>query len=133
MTATKEPNLNEWLKEARESSNAHQCGMFLSHVGVVRKSPKAQVREGDHSKGEVDYIEFSYNAKGLQEAINEAKTWPGVYYLNVWLNEGRLAIGDAIMYVIIGADIRPNAIDAFQNLVGKIKTELVKEEEFYID
>ena len=28
-------------------------------------------------------------------------------------------------YVLIGADIRPRCIDALQNLVGKIKNELV--------
>ena len=31
------------------------------------------------------------------------------------------------MYVLIGGDIRPNVIDALQNLVGKIKNEMVQE------
>lgn len=38
-------------------------------------------------------------------------------------------MGDDIMYVLIGGDIRPNVIDALQNLVGKIKNEMVQEVE----
>ena len=35
------------------------------------------------------------------------------------------------MYVLIGADIRPNCIDALQTLVGNIKNNLVVEKEIY--
>ena len=37
-------------------------------------------------------------------AEKEALTWPGVYYVRTWLNEGVLNVGDSIMYVLIGAD-----------------------------
>ena len=60
-----------------------------------------------------------------------ALTWPGVYYVRTWMNEGELGVGDSIMYVLIGADIRPNCVDALQKLVGKIKNELVVEKEIY--
>ena len=33
--------------------------------------------------------------------------------------------------VLLGADIRPNCIDALQKLVGKIKNDLVVEKEIY--
>jgi len=126
-----EPSLDAWLKEAKASPQAADCGMFLSHNGVVRKTPKQQVREGVEGLGEVRTIEFSYDAAGLDAALAEALTWPGVYYVKAWLNEGVLEVGDSIIYVLIGADIRPNCIDAMQKLVGKIKTELVVETEFY--
>ena len=64
-------------------------------------------------------------------AIAEALTWDGVYYVKVWLNEGVLNVGESIMYVLIGADIRPRCIDALQKLVGKIKNDLVVEKEVY--
>ena len=54
-----------------------------------------------------------------------------MYYVKVWLNEGVLNVGESIMYVLIGADIRPRCIDALQNLVGKIKNDLVVEKEIY--
>ena len=45
------------------------------------------------------------------------------------MNEGELAVGDDIMYVMVGGDIRPNVIDALQFLVGRIKAECVTEQE----
>ena len=129
--AKPEPSMDQWLKEAKADPQAAQCGMFLAHNGVVRITPKAQVREGVEGLGEVAQVDFSYDAAGLEAAIDDAKTWPGVYYVRVWLNEGALNVGDSIMYVLIGADIRPRCIDALQKLVGKIKNDLVVEKEIY--
>ena len=55
----------------------------------------------------------------------------GIYYVRVWVNEGLLQVGDDIMFVLIGADIRPHAVDALQTLVGKIKSECVTEREIF--
>lgn len=55
----------------------------------------------------------------------------GIYYLRVWLNEGTLTVGDDIMYVMVGGDIRPHVVDALQYLVGEIKSECVVETELY--
>ena len=127
-----EPSMDEWLKEAKASENADQCGMFLTHNGVVRVTPKRQVREGVQGIGDVAQVEFSYDAAGVDAAVAEALTWPGVHYVRVWLNEGALSVGESIMYVMIGADIRPNCIDALQKLVGHIKNDLVVEKEIYV-
>lgn len=125
------PSMDQWLEEAKASDVADQCGMFLVHNGVVRVTPKAQVREGNEGIGDVAQVEFSYDAEGVEAAIQEALTWKGVYYVKVWLNEGALSVGESIMYVLIGADIRPHCIDALQKLVGKIKNDLVVEKEIY--
>lgn len=128
-----EPSVDEWLKEAKASDVAAQCGMFLTHNGVVRITPKAQVRQGVENLPAVTQVEFSYDAEGVANAEAEALTWPGVYYVRTWLNEGVCNVGDSLMYVLIGADIRPNCIDALQKLVGKIKNELVVEKEIYAE
>ena len=127
--ALPEPSIDQWLAEAKQDPQAAQCGMYLTHNGVVRATPKAQVREGIEGLPEVSCVEFSYDADGLEQAVEEAKTWPGVYYVRVWLNEGRVNVGDSLMYVLIGVDIRPNCIDALQRLVGHIKNDLVVEKE----
>lgn len=126
-----EPSMDAWLKEAKADPKAAQCGMFLTHNGVVRVTPKRQVREGVEGLGQVSQVEFSYDAEGVAAAEAEALTWPGVYYVRTWLNEGALNVGDSIMYVMIGADIRPRCIDALNKLVGKIKNDLVVEKEIY--
>ncbi len=129
--AKTEPSVDQWLREAKASPAAAQCGMFLTHNGVVRITPRKEVREGVEGLGQVQAVEFSYDAKGLAAAEAEALTWPGVYYVRTWLNEGHCKVGDSLMYVLIGADIRPNCIDALQKLVGKIKNELVVEKEIF--
>ncbi|CAM2858250.1 molybdenum cofactor biosynthesis protein MoaE [Slackia exigua] len=125
------PSIDQWLAEAKADPSAAQCGMYLTHNGVVRVTPKRQVREGVEGLGEVSQVDFSYDAAGVDAAVAEALTWPGVYYVRVWLNEGVLKVGDSIMYVLIGADIRPHCVDALQKLVGKIKNDLVVEREIY--
>jgi len=127
-----EPSMDQWLAEAKASENADKCGMFLTHNGVVRATAKAQVRAGEQ-KPPVAQVDFSYDAAGVEAAVAEALTWDGVYYVKVWLNEGVLNVGESIMYVLIGADIRPRCIDALQNLVGKIKNELVEDKEVYAE
>ena len=129
--AKQEPSIDQWLAEAKQDPKAAQCGMFLTHNGVVRVTPKKQVREGVEGLGDVAQVELSYDEAGVDAAVAEALTWPGVYYVRVWLNEGALSVGASIMYVLIGADIRPNCIDALQKLVGKIKNDLVVEKEIF--
>ena len=74
----------------------------------------------------------SANKIGMYDAaIAETYKMDGIYYLRVWLNEGRLTVGDDIMYVLVGGDIRPHVVDALQALVGKIKSECVVEVELY--
>ena len=72
---------------------------------------------------------FSYDEEKVNAVIEEAYKMEGIYYIKVWLNEGRLQMGDDIMYVLIGGDIRPRVVDCLQYLVGRIKNECVTETE----
>lgn len=123
----KSPFMDEWMKEAKQHSDASKIGMYLTHNGVVRSSAKAKVREGKEDTLEVKGMEFSYDAKQVDEIIQATYHMDGIYYIRVWLNEGILNVGDDIMYVLIGGDIRPHVIDALQYLVSRIKNECVKE------
>jgi molybdopterin synthase catalytic subunit len=123
----KSPSMDEWLKEAKADSAALQEGMFLVHNGVVRQTPKAKVRQGIDDGSSVKGMEFDYDAAKVDAAIAEAYKMDGIFHIRVWLNRGKLELGDDIMYVFIGGDIRPHVIDALQFLVGKIKSECVTE------
>ena len=125
------PSMDLWLKEAKAGQNALQQGMFLVHNGVVRQTPKAKVRYGQDDGSLIEKMEFSYDREKVDAAIEATYKMPGIFHVRVWLNEGMLNVGDDIMYVLIGGDIRPKVIDALQFLVGKIKSECVKETEHY--
>ena len=125
------PSLDVWLREARSEPGAKDCGMFLFHNGVVRQTAKAAVREGAEGLPEVRGMHFSYDAALVEQARAKALTMPGIRYARVWLADGELTVGDDIMLVLVGGDIRPHVIDALQALVGEIKTRCVTETELY--
>ncbi|MDF2616928.1 MAG: molybdopterin converting factor, subunit 2 [Sedimentibacter sp.] len=121
------PSIDEWLKEAKKETASLQEGMFLVHNGVVRQTPKLKVRQGIDDGTLVKGMEFTYDALKVEAAIDETYKMDGIFHVRVWLNEGHLQLGDDIMYVLIGGDIRPHVVDALQSLVGKIKNECVTE------
>ena len=125
------PSMDAWMAEAKAHESAPKIGMYLTHNGIVRKSAKAKVRYGEDNTRAVTGMLFSYDLEKVEAAISETYQLDGIYYVKAWLNEGELSVGDDIMYVLIGGDIRPHVVDALQFLVGKLKNECVKETEIY--
>ncbi len=125
------PSVDSWLEEAKADPAAKDCGMFLVHNGTVRQTAKAKVRQGAEDTAGVRGMLFSYDAEKVDAAVQAAMAMPGIFYVRVWLNEGELGLGDDIMLVLVGGDIRPHVIDALQALVGTIKNECVREEEIF--
>ena len=123
------PSADAWLREAKADAAAADCGMFLLHNGVVRRSAKARVRAGDETAPDVRGMRFSWDREKTAAAIAAAEQMEGIRIVRVWMNEGVLSVGDDIMYVLVGGDIRPHVIDALQALVGTLKNECVVEEE----
>lgn len=123
------PSIDAWLKEAKSHESAPKIGMYLTHNGIVRRTAKAQVRQGAENVPDVTGMIFSYDEETVNAVIADTYKMDGIHYIRVWLNEGRLDVGDDIMYVLIGGDIRPHVVDALQYLVGRIKAECVEETE----
>ena len=122
------PSMDQWLKEAKAHESAPKIGMYLTHNGIVRQSAKARVRYGEDVKDVTGMI-FSYDQEKVDAVLSDAEKLDGIYYIRVWLNEGELKVGDDIMYVLIGGDIRPRVVDALNYIVGRIKNECVTETE----
>ena len=123
------PSQDAWIAEAKSDPSAENIGMYLTHTGVVRKTAKSLVRSGEEGTLPVTGMHFSYDETRVEAAISAARKLPGIYYIRVWLNNGELQLGDTIMQVLIGGDIRPHVVDCLQQLVGCIKNECVIEEE----
>jgi molybdopterin synthase catalytic subunit len=119
--------MDVWLREAKASPEAERCGMFLTHCGVVRRTAKAQARFGEEGAAPVRGMRFGYDADKAAAAVEATKELTGIHYVRIWLNEGELEVGDDIMFVLIGGDIRPHVVDALLFLVGKLKNECVSE------
>ena len=127
----KAPSMDEWLREAKKQEGADCCGMYLFHNGVVRRSSKAKVRSGDEKAPDVSKLFLTCDRDKVAKAVKNADSRPGIFHVRVWINEGELEIGDDMMLVLVGGDIRPHVIDALQTLVGEIKNECVTEGEIF--
>lgn len=119
------------LQEAKKDPQAASCGMYLFHAGVVRQSARACVREGEKDVPPVAGLTLSYEEAKVSEAVKRAREMPGIHYVRVWLNQGELEVGDDMMRVLVGGDIRPHVVDALQALVEEIKTNCVNEKETF--
>ena len=61
--------------------------------------------------------------------LAEAGTWPGIFAVRGWVNQGELSVGDDIMRLVVAGDIREHVFEGLQRLVSLIKTEVVSESE----
>lgn len=125
------PGVDAWLREAKASPDAARVGMYLIHNGVVREDARARVRGGEEDAPSVQGMRFSHDAQKVRQAEEETLRLPGIYYVRTWLNKGTLQVGDDLMQVLIGGDIRPHVLDALDFLVGTLKRECVTEQELY--
>lgn len=130
MLKEKAPSMDAWLAEAKSDINASECGMYLFHNGVVRETAKLTARDGIDAP-KVKGMSFSFDIDKVAEAKERAMGMPGIKYVRIWLNSGELEVGDDIMLVLIGGDIRPNVVDALQSLVGELKSKCVTEKEIF--
>jgi molybdopterin synthase catalytic subunit len=96
-------------------------GMVASHLGIVR----AYSRKGE----KVWYIDVSYDMKVLENIVNHSKSLPGIIDVIVEINEGRLNIGDTLMLVAVGGDIRENVFPALIQTVDRVKKEAAQKKE----
>lgn len=122
------PSMDAWLREAKAAPDADKVGMYLTHNGTVRATAKAQVREGREA-APVAAMLFDHDETKVSAAVEAARRMEGIYYVRAWLNQGRLQVGDDLMFVLIGGDIRPHVMDAMQFLVGRLKESCVTEQE----
>lgn len=115
------PSLDAWLADVKAGPDTAGTGMYLVHNGVVRGTS----RDGRPVTG----MNLRVDRQRLAELLDLARLMEGVTFVKAWVNEGSLGIGDDIMYVLVGGDIRDHVFEALGALVRMIKTEVVTEEE----
>ena len=115
------PQFEAWLEEIKSGPESGHIGMYLMHNGVVRGT----ARDGTRVTG----MDLAYDRHRLGGIVAEIAERPGVVAVRVWINEGRLQVGDDIMRVLLAGDIRENVFGALQELVRLVKTECVEESE----
>jgi molybdopterin synthase catalytic subunit len=114
-------DVDDWIHDVKAQPGSAAIGMILAHQGIVRGTS----RSGEPVRG----MRLRSDRDRLEDVLAEARTWPGVYAVRAWVNEGLLSVGDDIMKVLVAGDIRDNVFAALQRLVSLIKGEVLSESE----
>jgi molybdopterin synthase catalytic subunit len=118
---TARPSLETWLDEIKRGPGHRGIGIFFIHNGLVRDKR----RDGTPVAG----LDVTCDGRRLDELVAQTEAMPGVVAARAWVNEGTLAVGDDMIYVLVAGDVRRNALAAWQVLVRLIKSEVVTERE----
>lgn len=97
--------------------------MILVHNGIVRATSK----DGKPVKG----MHLNYDKEKLSCLLDELSKRDGIVEIKVWINEGLLKIGDDIMYALVAGKFRTFVIPVLEELVSRIKKEIVSETEIF--
>ena len=116
------PDIDDWIRDVKSQPGSAAIDMILAHQGIVRGTS----RSGEPVTG----MSLSADFKRFEEVLTEARTWPGIFAVRGWVNEGKLSVGDDIMRLVVAGDIREHVFEGLQRLVSLIKTEIVGESEF---
>jgi molybdopterin synthase catalytic subunit len=115
--------IERWVKEIKGNSDFKDLGMILIHNGMVRATSK--------DGRTVKRMRLSYNEEKLNRLLAELSRRDGVVAVKVWINEGLLKTGDDIMYALVAGRFRTSVIPVLEELISRIKKEIVLEEEIF--
>ncbi|NIA08914.1 MAG: molybdenum cofactor biosynthesis protein MoaE [Nitrospiraceae bacterium] len=96
--------------------------MILVHDGIVRNFSK----DGRPVKS----IEVSVDWKRLSQILTDARGLPGIKGVEAEMYEGRLCVGEDIMFLGVAGDTREHVIQALASTLDRIKLEASSTEEF---
>ncbi|HYA11680.1 MAG TPA: molybdenum cofactor biosynthesis protein MoaE [Thermodesulfovibrionales bacterium] len=114
--------IEQWIAEIKQSSDPQELGMILIHNGIVRATSK----HGKLVRG----VHLSYDREKLNSLVTEFRGKDGIVAIKAWINEGTIRVGDDIMFVLVAGRLRTDVLPTFEELISKIKKEVVSEKEF---
>jgi len=118
-------DINRLLEKVRTHPDSNKMGMIASHLGIVRGSSR--------DNREVIGVEVDYDLKTINDIIQNIKILPGIIEVLVDINEGRLEVGDEMLFVAVGGDIRENVFNALMKTVDLIKRTASHKKEIFVD
>lgn len=111
------------LEKIRKHPDFNKVGMIASHLGIVR----GHSRDGRKVKS----VDVDYDMDALDDIIKDIKEMPGIVEALVEVKSGLLNVGDEVMHLAVGGDIRENVFPALIKGVDLIKKKAVKKKEAY--
>jgi len=116
-------DLNKMIETIKAHPEREKLGMIASHLGVVRGTS----RDGRAVTG----VEVAYDHEVIKNIIRDIKKLRGIIEVLVDINEGHLKVGDEILAVAVGGDIREHVFAALMETVNRLKKEASKKKELF--
>jgi molybdopterin synthase catalytic subunit len=120
-----EMDISGILNRIRTHPDYYRMGMIASHLGIVR----GMSRDNRKIRG----IEVVHDKKIIDNIIDDIKQLSGIIEVLVEINDGYLDVGDEIVFVAVGGDIRDNVFPALMKTVDRIKKEASRLTEIFDD
>jgi molybdopterin synthase catalytic subunit len=111
------------LERIRRHPNFNRVGMIASHLGIVRGNS----RDGKKVKA----VDIRYDMDVLGEIVKQIKEMPGIIEVVADVRAGYLSVGDEVLFLAVGGDIREHVFPALIKGVDMIKQDAVKKREVY--
>jgi len=108
-------NIEQMIKTLKGHSESSKMGMIASHLGLVRETSL----KGDPVKG----INIRFDPDAIANIVKDTKEMKGIIDVLVETYNGELQVGDEIMAVVVGGDIRDHVFPALIKTVERIKKE----------
>jgi molybdopterin synthase catalytic subunit len=119
-------NIQRLIDGIKAHPKAAKIGMILCHNGIVRGTS----RDGRAVSG----LTVSVDEVKLASVLETYRQMPGIIDIQVEIVAGRpLAVGDDVMAIVVGGDIRENVIAALSGTLNAIKSEVTVKKQFFID
>ncbi|OQY44054.1 MAG: hypothetical protein B6240_11210 [Desulfobacteraceae bacterium 4572_87] len=114
-------DINRMLKSVKAHPDSSKMGMIASHMGLVRETSL----NGDSVQG----IHVQFDRDAIEAIIEDSKKLPGIIEVLIETCDGQLNVGDEIMAVVVGGDIRDHVFPALIATVDRIKKEGCRKKE----
>ena len=101
-----------------------KVGMILCHNGVVRGTS----RDGKRVSG----LTVSIDREALNAVVAEQRQRPGIVDILVEFREGRLRVGDDILFIVVAGDLRDHVIPVLEDTLNAIKKRVTLKTEHFI-
>lgn len=116
-------DISKTIAELKQDPDfAANVGMILVHNGIVRGTSR---KDG----ARVACVEVRPDRERIAALCREYQARPGIYRVLAEAAEGRLAVGDDLLFILVAGDFRENVKPVLAELLDRIKAEAVTKQE----
>lgn len=116
-------DLNAMMQLFKKHPEYHRMGMIATHLGIVR--------ENSLTGRTVTGVDVRFDPSKIKKIIHDIESMDGIYKVLIEVREGTLQVGDEIMAVAIGGDVRERVFPALIQAVERIKSEAGAKREIF--